>query len=151
GPSFGEPGHRLGQLGLARACRTFHQNGLLQPVGEVHHACNALVGQVIDAAQSVPDSGHRLEARRARDRRHLRTWPSPWTTYFAVVSSRSPMGPRACSFCVLMPISAPKPNSSPSVKRVEALTITTAASTSRAKRRAVSRSRVQTASVWPDP
>ena len=39
-----------------------------------------------------------------------------------VVSAVSPMGPRACSFWVEMPISAPKPNSNPSVKRVEALT-----------------------------
>ena len=45
------------------------------------------------------------------------------------VSSGSPSGPRACSFCVEMPISAPKPNSPPSVNRVEALTRTAAAST----------------------
>lgn len=41
---------------------------------------------------------------------------------FVEVSSRTPMGPRACSFWVEMPISAPQPNSPPSVKRVEALT-----------------------------
>ena len=46
------------------------------------------------------------------------------------------MGPRAWSFWVLMPISAPKPNSSPSTKRVEALTRTAAASTSAVKRSA---------------
>ena len=34
------------------------------------------------------------------------------------------MGPKACSFVVLMPISAPSPNSNPSLKRVEALTST---------------------------
>ena len=39
-----------------------------------------------------------------------------------LVSAVSPIGPRACSFCVEMPISAPSPNSLPSVKRVEALT-----------------------------
>ena len=39
---------------------------------------------------------------------------------------------------MLMPISAPKPNSSPSTKRVEALTSTAAASTSRVKRSAAS-------------
>ena len=38
------------------------------------------------------------------------------------VNCSTPMGPRACSFWVLMPISAPKPNTPPSVKRVEALT-----------------------------
>ena len=53
---------------------------------------------------------------------HGRTWPSPATTYFSVHSSRTPIGPRACSFCVELPISAPMPNSPPSVKRVEALT-----------------------------
>ena len=39
------------------------------------------------------------------------------------------MGPRAWSFWVEMPISAPSPNSKPSVKRVEALWYTAAAST----------------------
>lgn len=46
-----------------------------------------------------------------------------------VVKASSPIGPRAWSFCVLMPISAPKPNSFPSVKRVEAFTYTAEAST----------------------
>ena len=50
------------------------------------------------------------------------TWPVPCTTYFVEVSSRSPIGPRACSFWVELPISAPIPNSYPSVKRVEAFT-----------------------------
>jgi hypothetical protein len=45
------------------------------------------------------------------------------------VSSARPIGPRAWSFCVEMPISAPKPNSPPSVKRVDALIITAAEST----------------------
>ena len=30
--------------------------------------------------------------------------------------SSSPIGPRACSFCVLIPISAPNPNCAPSLK-----------------------------------
>ena len=55
-------------------------------------------------------------------RGYPRTWPSPRTTYFVVHSSRMPIGPRACSFWVELPISAPMPNSPPSVKRVEALT-----------------------------
>ena len=50
------------------------------------------------------------------------TWPY-------VVSSRSAIGPRAWSFWVLMPISAPKPNWAPSVNAVETLTYTHAAST----------------------
>ena len=50
--------------------------------------------------------------------------------YLELVSSSSPMGPRACIFCVEMPISAPSQNSKPSGQRVEALTYTAAASTS---------------------
>ncbi len=50
------------------------------------------------------------------------TCPFPYTIYFVDVSCFSPIGPLACSFCVLIPISAPKPNSKPSVKRVEAFT-----------------------------
>ena len=49
-----------------------------------------------------------------------RIWPEPTISYFDDVSSASAKGPRQWSFCVLMPISAPKPNSAPSVKRVEA-------------------------------
>ena len=72
-----------------------------------------------------------------------RTWPS---------SARvGPSGPRACSFWVLMPISAPNPNSSPSTNRVEALTSTAAASTSAVNRSAAARSRVTIASLWPEP
>ena len=56
---------------------------------------------------------------------------------FTVVSSRSPIGPRACSFCVELPISAPMPNSPPSVKRVDAFTYTHAASTPRWNARAL--------------
>ena len=51
-----------------------------------------------------------------------RMWPSPSTRYLNVHSSRSPIGPRAWSFWVEFPISAPIPNSPPSVNRVEALT-----------------------------
>jgi len=36
--------------------------------------------------------------------------------YLRLVKALRPMGPRTCSFCVLMPISAPRPNSPPSVK-----------------------------------
>ena len=48
--------------------------------------------------------------------------PSPWATHLNEQSSRVPIGPRAWSFWVELPISAPIPNSAPSVKRVEALT-----------------------------
>lgn len=43
-------------------------------------------------------------------------------TYFVVVSASNPIGPLACNFCVLIPISAPNPNSNPSVNLVDALT-----------------------------
>ena len=52
----------------------------------------------------------------------VRTCPSPQATYFRQVSSRNEIGPRTWSFCVEMPISAPRPNCPPSVKRVEAFT-----------------------------
>ena len=64
-------------------------------------------------------------------------------------SSRRPIGPRACSFWVELPISAPMPNSPPSVKRVEALTYTQAASTPRWKARAAAVAPVTIASEWP--
>ena len=78
-----------------------------------------------------------------------RTWPSPTTTYFVDVISGSPIGPRACSFWVLMPISAPKPNSPPSVNRVDALTSTAAESTAAVKCRAAAWSSVTIASLCP--
>ena len=54
--------------------------------------------------------------------RYLLICPLPVMMYLYVVSSRRPMGPRAWSFWVEMPISQPRPNSPPSVKRVEAFT-----------------------------
>ena len=59
-----------------------------------------------------------------------RICPSPKITYFVVVSASNPIGPLACNFCVLIPISAPNPNSNPSVNLVDALTYTAAASIS---------------------
>src|SRR5439155_17737758 len=126
-PAVGAPRHGLGQLGLARAGRALDQDGLLQTVGQVDDAGDALIGQVVDRPQPLAHCGDGLETGLGFRHGHwVRTWPSPWTTYFAVVSSRRPMGPRAWSFWELIPISAPKPNSSPSVKRVAALTVITA-------------------------
>jgi len=51
---------------------------------------------------------------------YYRTCPFPTTSNLVEVSSASAKGPRQCSFWVLIPISAPKPNSAPSEKRVEA-------------------------------
>ena len=50
------------------------------------------------------------------------TWPSPSIRYLMVVSALIPIGPRACIFWVLIPSSAPKPNSPPSVNLVLAFT-----------------------------
>ena len=63
-----------------------------------------------------------------------RTSPWPSTIHFSDVRPSNPTGPRACSLSVEMPISAPRPYSKPSAKRVLALTITLAESTSRRKR-----------------
>ena len=58
-----------------------------------------------------------------------RICPFPKITYFFAVRASCPIGPRAWSFWVLIPISAPNPNSFPSVNLVDALTYTAAAST----------------------
>ena len=67
-PGAGHLGHRLGQLGLARARRALDEDRLLQPVGEVHDAGDALVGQVVDLPQRLADRGDGLEAVRHRVR-----------------------------------------------------------------------------------
>src|SRR5260364_39621 len=67
---------------------------------------------------------------------YKRTSPWPRTIYFTEVSPSRPTGPRACSLSFETPISAPRPYSKPSAKRVEALTITLAESTSRKNRMA---------------
>src|SRR5690606_5940307 len=66
--------------------------------------------------------------------------PSPVTNHFSVTNFSKANGPRACNFCVEMPISAPKPNSPPSVNRVDALEYTAAASTAFIKFRIFSES-----------
>src|SRR6202035_2930397 len=74
--------------------------------------------------------------------KNYRTCPVPTISYFEEVSSASAKGPRQCNFWVLMPISAPKPNSAPSVKRVEAFQYTAAESTPRRNLRAFTSSLV---------
>ena len=54
----------------------------------------------------------------------------PNTTYFNDVKPSSPTGPRACSLSLEMPISAPRPYSNPSAKKVGVLSITELESTS---------------------
>lgn len=68
-----------------------------------------------------------------------------------MVRSSAPMGPRAWSLLVEMPISAPRPNSPPSAKRVEQLTRRLAESRSETKRWAEVSEEVTMASVWREP
>src|SRR5690348_8632819 len=53
-------------------------------------------GRLPDAYAQVAPRGEPVQRR---------MWPSPVTMYFVLVSSGRPIGPRACSFCVEMPIS----------------------------------------------
>ena len=97
------------------------KNGLVPvvlPEATVHQIWDAIDADpkteiVVDVERrivEVPAAGITAEDAEGPDR-YSRTCPLPWTTYLVVVSSRSPMGPRACSFCVELPISAPIPNS----------------------------------------
>src|SRR5580704_17573239 len=102
---------------------------------------STLAPQVSQERPLVSDSLEYLswqETLRAKRRQTLsyRTCPVPTISYFDEVSSASAKGPRQCNFWVLMPISAPKPNSVPSVKRVEAFQYTAAESTPRKNLRA---------------
>ena len=68
----------------------FDEHRLAEPVGEVHDAGDARVGEIVDAAQALQDVGNGVEALgheevRAPDsgwgRAQPRIWPSPQTTY----------------------------------------------------------------------
>src|SRR3546814_247037 len=89
------------------------------------------------ATQACADSG-------------CRTWPSPRTTQRSMVSDSRPIGPYACRRVVEMPISAPRPNWPPSLKREEALTITAELRIARTKRSAAAWSVVEITSVWSE-
>src|SRR6185437_4685418 len=155
----GQLGHRLGELCLAGARRPLDQDRLPQPVRQEDHAADGVIGQVADLAEAAP---HRVEGLEAGGSRfgqpqaavhrlaHARTCPSPRTTHFNVVNSFTPIGPRACSFWVEMPTSAPSPSSSPSTNLVDVFTSTAAPSTSATKRSAVATSEVTIASEWPE-
>ena len=90
--------------------------------GEQHHAVEPETHQGLLRAHHVSYVGRVERPAQEPDPAQGRTWPSPSTRYLNVHSSRRPIGPRAWSFWVELPISAPMPNSPPSVKRVEALT-----------------------------
>ena len=51
-------GDGLGELGLADAGRALDEHRLAEPVGEVHDAGDARVGEVVDAAQALEDIGN---------------------------------------------------------------------------------------------
>ena len=65
-PAAGQPGHRLGQLGLAGPGRALHQDRLGQAVGQVDDARDPVVGQVVDPGQS---RAHRVDGVEPRARR----------------------------------------------------------------------------------
>src|SRR3546814_13872964 len=65
-----------------------------------------------------------------------------------MVSDSRPIGPYACRRVVEMPISAPRPNWPPSLKREEALTITAELRIARTKRSAAAWSVVEITPVW---
>ena len=58
----GHLGHGLGQLRLAGAGRTLDEDRLAEPIGQVHDPGDALVGEVVDLAEALPDLGDGLEA-----------------------------------------------------------------------------------------
>src|SRR4051812_38350022 len=114
-------------------------------------AADAEADALVDRVGDHGDLGEGHAGQRTQSAPRQRTCPSPTTTYLVEVISGSPIGPRACSFWVLIPISAPKPNSPPSVNRVEAFTSTAAESTSAVNRRAAPWSSVTIASLcWLD-
>jgi hypothetical protein len=95
-------------------------------------------GQLIGEQQAVPVpfggyKGDTVRPSVLAPALYFLTCPLPRTMYLYVVNSSSAMGPRAWSRLVLMPISAPKPNSPPSLKRVEAFQNTADESTWRKK------------------
>src|SRR5699024_2226440 len=169
---LGGGGDGLGELGLADARRALDEQRLAQPVGEVDDGGCGTVGEVALSAERLDHVVDALEGRflrgsgsvhrdgslrvssvagRTRSRwRQGRTCPVPRAIQLVLVSSDNPMGPRPCSFWVEIPISAPKPNISPSVQAVEALAITAAASTRALNASATSMLRVETASVCPE-
>src|SRR5215217_2468273 len=134
---------RIGLDRLVRSDRDGHQQHAVEPELQERLLRADQMSEMrrVERAAEQADLGHP----------YGRTWPVPSTRYLNVHSSRSPIGPRACSFWVEFPISAPIPNSPPSVKRVDALTYTQAASTPSWNARAASTDPVTIASECPDP
>ena len=100
--------HVAGDVLVRRGARG-HEQHLFETELRAGVGSDGEVGDVrrVEAAAEHPDGALR---RHGRSRVRLRTCPSPQATYFRQVSSRSEIGPRTWSFCVEMPISAPRPN-----------------------------------------
>src|ERR1039458_6542615 len=125
---------------------------------------DGVVTEIVVIGQSFQDVLRRVETHRrdlvesetfgeffARVQCGHRICPSPRTTHLRQVSSRSPIGPRACSFWVEIPTSPPSPNSPPSMNLVEAFTMTAAASPRLTHASAFEGLLVRIASLWPVP
>ena len=112
--------HVAGDVLVGRGCRRHEEHALEAELGAGvrgdREVCDV---RRVEASAEHPD-GPLL--RHAATPCQARTCPSPQATYFRQVSSRNEIGPRTWSFCVEMPISAPRPNWPPSVNRVEAFT-----------------------------
>ena len=67
-PGAGHLGHGLGQLGLAGAGRPLDEHRLAEPVGQEHHAGDAVVGQVGHVVQLLAHGGDGVEALSVRRR-----------------------------------------------------------------------------------
>ncbi len=125
----------------ANAASAFSTSSSRQPAASSAERISARGRPRSSASLTKPTSSSRMAGGDARAGEQtscsptlLRIWPSPKTTNFSAVSSRAPIGPKAWSLVVEMPISAPRPSSKPSAKRVEALTSTVDEFTSRRKR-----------------
>ena len=133
---------RAGRRGKPRSRWRYRADSRFRPAADRRRRCRRTAGQAAQA-HSLLRSPQQCQAGRV--------WPSPQTIHLVEVNSGRPIGPRACSFWVEMPISAPNPNCSPSVNAVEALTITAAASTPSVNRWAAAMLVVTMASVCPVP
>ena len=85
-----------------------------------YHVCGLRITP-IRVNHLVPCVGYKVEDGPPPSYHTGRTCPFPSIIHLYVVNSFNAIGPRACSFWVLMPISAPSPNCAPSVKAVEVL------------------------------
>ena len=89
-------------MGRARR-RDKEEVGQREPLQDLHgHPKVAVVERVEGAAEEGDPATPPVH--------YCRTWPSPKATNLVVVSSDSPIGPKAWIFVVLMPISAPSPS-----------------------------------------